>query len=99
MLLKKIDAHAELQLLAPANYLNILFRFEPEGSLGEAELENLNVAICKAMLKRDLGFVDYARYKGKLGIRYILANSDLTANHVEQFLSHCLCLGKELSGR
>jgi len=90
----KVDGHLALQLLAPANYLNVLFRYKPRQSLSESQLARINIAICQSMLKQDLGFVDYAQYKGRLGIRFILANSDLSEQHIDRFLENCLQIGK-----
>ncbi len=94
-MLSKIDKYANLQLLAPANYLNVLFRYEPRRSLSESQLASVNIAICKSMLKQDLGFVDYAQYKGRLGIRFILANGDLSEQHIDRFLENCLKTGED----
>jgi glutamate/tyrosine decarboxylase-like PLP-dependent enzyme len=92
-MLRKIEMHTELQLLAPANFLNVLFRFEPQQLLSEKQLARLNIEICKTMLKQDLGFVDYAQYKSRLGIRFILANDDLDEQHIDRFLANCLRIG------
>jgi glutamate/tyrosine decarboxylase-like PLP-dependent enzyme len=89
----RIKDHPQLELLAPANFLNVLFRVVPTGKQSEKQLAVLNISICKAMLSQDLGFVDYASYKGQLGIRYILANEKLTEPHVDRFLEHCLQIG------
>jgi glutamate/tyrosine decarboxylase-like PLP-dependent enzyme len=95
-MLKKIDETPGLCLLAPANYLNVLFRYEPRQPLSEEQLSRINIAICKSMLKQDLGFVDYAQYKGRLGIRYILANGDLKQRHIDRFLTHCCQAGEAM---
>ena len=95
-MLKKIDEHSALHPIAPANYLNVLFRYEPTPSLSEAHLARLNIEICKSLLKQDLGFVDYAQYKGRLGIRYILANGDLSERHIDRFLENCLRIGESI---
>ena len=89
-MLEVIESNPQLELLAPASFLNVLFRFVPETDVNEDQLTRLNIAICKTMLEQDLGFVDYARYKGRTGIRYILANTELTEQHINRFLKHCL---------
>jgi glutamate/tyrosine decarboxylase-like PLP-dependent enzyme len=95
-MIKRIDENSALRVLAPANYLNVLFRYEPEPSFSEAYLARLNIDICESMLKQDLGFVDYAQYKGQLGIRFILANGDLSERHIDRFLENCLSIGESI---
>lgn len=96
-MLEKINACSDFTLLAPANFLNVLFRYEPTEKISEDKLAVLNVAICQRMLKEDLCFVDYAQYKGRTGIRYILANDQLNENDIDQFLYHCQRIGHLLS--
>ena len=91
-----IESTSKLNLLAPAAYLNILFRYEPNYEISNENLAHLNTQICKTMMREDLGFVDYAHYKGKLGIRYILANDKLDRGYVELFLKRCEDIGNKL---
>jgi glutamate/tyrosine decarboxylase-like PLP-dependent enzyme len=97
-MLDQIQAQPELEMLAPAPFLNVLFRYVPPGVTDEQQLAELNVRICKRLHDQDLAFVDYAQYKEQLGIRFILANSDLDQSHIERFLGHCLETGKKLKG-
>lgn len=98
-MLEKIEAHSALHLLAPACYLNILFRFETKAKLDEEALAKLNITICDDLLKQGLGFVDYAEYQGRLGIRFILANGDINQHHIDDFLAHCLRIGQSISDK
>ena len=92
-----ITENRHFKLMAPAVYLNVLFRFDPDRSLANAEIDQLNIAICNTLLRQDLGFVDYAHHKGKVGIRYILANREMDEAAVTQFLTHCENIGQQLS--
>lgn len=85
-----------LTLLVSAAHLNVLFRVTPDQGMGEESLARLNIAICKALLKQDMGFVDYAQYRGQLGICFILTNSDLNEQHIDRFLDYCLSPGKTI---
>ena len=98
-MLKCIEYTAELSLIGSADYPNVLFRFEGRSSMSEEGLARLNIAICRAMLEQDLGHVDYARHKGRLGIRYTLANGALDAAHIDAFLDHCLRTGRQIEKR
>ncbi len=92
-----IESSSKLNLLAPAAYLNVLFRYEPDCEISDEDLVRLNTRICKTMMHQDLGFVDYAHYKDKFGIRYILANDKLDRECVGLFLQRCEETGNELS--
>ncbi len=92
-----IEKTPNLKLLAPASYLNVVFRFEPEKIIALEQLNQLNVNICETLLREDLGFVDYAPRKGEFGIRYVLANDQMKHECVELFLGHCERIGHQLS--
>lgn len=96
-MLTKLSAQREFELLAPASFLNVLFRFVPDLPMQEEQLARLNVSICKEILKQDLGFVDYAQHKGRLGIRFILANEALSVQHIDRFIANCRRIGQQLS--
>ena len=91
-----IQTHPNIELLAPAVYLNILFRFKDD-SKSEQELSKLNVELCKSILKRGGAYVDHAKYKKRTGIRLILANQETQLLHIERLLNDVERIGKELS--
>jgi len=94
--LAMLDQHESLQLLAPAAYLNILFRYKPKSIRDEEDIRQLNIDICKTMMKSGGAYVDYARFKGKTGIRLILANENVTTAHLKKLLDQCVKIGQEL---
>ncbi|NND81646.1 MAG: glutamate decarboxylase [Gammaproteobacteria bacterium] len=82
-----IGEHPELEMLAPAPWLNVLFRNRPAGDHSEEELAKLNQDICRR-IKQDGGpYVDYARYKGRLGIRLIIANELTSEAHLQKLIN------------
>ncbi|ASJ76228.1 pyridoxal phosphate-dependent decarboxylase family protein [Granulosicoccus antarcticus] len=85
-----------LEMLAPAAYVNILFRYRPETMTDEAELKALNIGICKAMMNNGGPYVDYAQYKGRYGIRLILANDEVDEAQLAALLELCQQTGREL---
>lgn len=94
-----IEHSENLTLIAPANYLNILFSYQAQPSnpaLSAAESHQLTVDICEAMKKHG-AYIDYARYKGQSGIRLILANEQCTILDVEKLISKCIAVGNEIS--
>jgi len=95
-MVERIEQHPAFEILAPAHYLNVLFRYIPQVPYSEDQLGKLTIAICKTMVEQQGPYVDYARYKGKLGIRLILANEAITVEHLESLLLQCNDIGKQL---
>lgn len=92
----QIEASPELQMIAPAEYLNVVFQYKPEGIEDEQQLRRLNIAITKTMVRNGGAYTDYAQYKGRSGIRMILANDAAQSANVEGFLSDCISIGQAL---
>lgn len=94
----QVQQQPQLQMLAPAVYLNVLFRYEPVGlSLDEEALRALNIRICKTMMQTGGPYVDYASHKGRSGIRLILANGEAARADIERLLARILELGDAIS--
>ncbi len=92
----QIEQTDRLEMIAPAEYLNVVFRFKPEGIDDEQTLRRLNIAITKTMMRNGGAYVDYAQYKGRSGIRLILANDAAQAGNIERFLQACVTTGEQL---
>lgn len=92
-----INQSASFEMLAPAAFLNILFRYRPTGMTDENELKNLNIAICNAMKNSGGAYVDYAQYKGRYGIRLILANEETDEPQIASLLEQCDQTGQKLA--
>jgi glutamate/tyrosine decarboxylase-like PLP-dependent enzyme len=93
-----IEQSESLQMLAPAAYLNVLFRFVPKNSavaLSEEQLKELNVAICQKM-KSQGAYIDYATYKGRTGIRFILGNAKCQISDMDSMIEKCIVIGEEV---
>lgn len=94
-----IDQSETLEMLAPAVYVNVLFRYRPAHMSDEDELRRLNIAICKKMMSDGGPYVDYAQYKGQYGIRLILANDEVTDEQLVSLLALCEKTGREIAGQ
>ena len=94
-----IEQHEALEMLAPAAFVNVLFRVRPEHISDEDDLQRLNIAICKKMMNDGGPYVDYAQYKGRYGIRLILANDEVDADQLASLLQVCEQTGQELVGQ
>lgn len=93
-----IEQSDTLEMLAPADYVNVLFRYRPENMSDEDELRRLNIAICKTLMNNGGPYIDYAQYKGRYGIRLILANDEVTEEQLVSLLHLCEQTGRELAG-
>ena len=94
--IEMIEASSSLEMLAQADYLNVLFRYR-HGSLSETQLAALNTNICKHMHESGKAYVDYAKYKGRTGVRLILANQDAQLSHIENLLHNVTEIGMQLA--
>lgn len=90
-----INAKPQLQILAEASYLNVLFRYQ-HAELSEAQSAELNIKICQVLREGGGAYVDYARYKDRTGIRLILANKETQISHVQRLIDQVLQSGNEL---
>ncbi|MGQ7847281.1 pyridoxal phosphate-dependent decarboxylase family protein [Granulosicoccus sp. 3-233] len=91
-----IEDSESLEMLAPAAYVNVLFRYHPAQLTDEDELRQLNIAICKQMMNNGGPYVDYAQYKGRYGIRLILANDEVSETQLSSLLALCEQTGREM---
>ncbi len=92
-----INTSDRLHMTGPAVYLNVLFQYRPATAMTEAQLRELNIAMCKHMQAQGCAYVDYAKYQGKTGIRLILANDETQYKDIQRLLDHCLQFGDELT--
>jgi glutamate/tyrosine decarboxylase-like PLP-dependent enzyme len=98
---EQIDAEHALEMLAPAVYLNVLFRYIPKtlkavNAENEVAVGQLNMAITKAMMAEGGAYSDYAHYKGRVGIRLIIANEFMSKEHITGLLAQCVSIGQRL---
>lgn len=91
-----IEHNDLFEMLAPAAYLNVLFRYVPKKTMADEDIGKLNIAICKTMVAEGGSYVDYANYKGKFGIRLILGNEQVTHMHLKKLLDQCEDYGNQL---
>ena len=90
-----IHRKPSLEVLGPTLYLNVVFRFN-QGDLTEEVLAKLNIQICKTMLKNGGPYVDHAKYKGRTGIRLIIANEETRIQDLERLLNEIERIGNTL---
>jgi glutamate/tyrosine decarboxylase-like PLP-dependent enzyme len=92
-----VEQRESMEMLAPAVYQNVLFRYHPEHISDETQLRELNIAICAEMRRSGGAYIDYARFKGRTGIRLILANADVGREHLIELMDNCERIGRQLT--
>ena len=91
-----IEHNQELELLAPANFLNVLFSYTSAAGDNCAD-PHLSQKICRRLRQEEIAHIDHAHYKGQSGIRLVLANDQCDWATLEQVLSECVSIGRQLS--
>jgi glutamate/tyrosine decarboxylase-like PLP-dependent enzyme len=91
---QKVEECAALELIAPAQFLNICFRY---AASDRADLNQLNLELRDRLVKSGKSMVNYAFLNGKVVIRLVLANSDLNQADLDRFFANVLEIGQALS--
>ena len=86
-------------MIAPAVYFNVLFRYKVKNFISEEHSRELNIQITKTMMKEGGSYIDYASFKGKSGIRLILANQNVTKAHIDTLLADCQRVGESIENQ
>lgn len=84
--LQQLEHHPSFELIAPAPYLNVLFRYKPQTAITEEASRQLTIYMTKQLVKQGGAYIDYASFKGKTGIRLIIANEGMTIKQLQKTL-------------
>lgn len=79
-----ISADPDMRLAAPVQSIVVCFQWAPD-SLGEEELDSLNLTIREHMLRSGRSIVNYAVVNGRTAIRIAFINPDLREKDVDLF--------------
>ena len=72
------------EMMAPRIFNMVCFRFRPDESLSEAELDRLNENLLLAMNKTGKVYLTHTRLNGKFTIRIVIAQTYVSKQHVEE---------------
>lgn len=89
-----VNNHKKLEMLAPPQFLNICFRYNPDR---EMDLNKLNIAIREKLWHSGKSFVNYSWIDDTMVIRLVLANLNLRKSDVDRFFDNLVSTGKALS--
>jgi glutamate/tyrosine decarboxylase-like PLP-dependent enzyme len=91
-----VEAADDLELLAPAPLNIVCFRYRPEG-VAEEKLDDLNLAIARAVLSDGRVYVGTTRWAGKVGFRPAFVNWRTTTADADLMVETVRDLGRRLT--
>jgi glutamate/tyrosine decarboxylase-like PLP-dependent enzyme len=92
---RRVDDEPELERLAETKLNIVCFRFRPPG-VAEAELDDLNLALGRAVLEDGRVFFGTTRYEGKVAFRPAIVNWRTTERDVDLLVDVLLELGAKV---
>ena len=91
---ERIERHPRLELLAPVQSLNVCFRYLPAAA---GDPDALNLELRERLRKSGGCFMNYSRLDGKVALRLILTNPELTEEDLDVCFERLMDLGHQLS--
>lgn len=91
---ERIARHPRLELMAPVQSLNVCFRYLPASG---ADPDELNLELRNRLRRSGRSFVNYSRLDGRVALRLILTNAELTEADLDVCLERVLALGDGLA--
>jgi glutamate/tyrosine decarboxylase-like PLP-dependent enzyme len=89
---RRVDEEPALERLAETKLNIVCFRFRPPG-VAEADLDELNLALGRAVLEDGRVFFGTTRYEGKVAFRPAIVNWRTTERDVDLLVDVLLELG------
>jgi len=90
---EKVNSHPNLELLASRQSFAVCFRYVPEN---ETNLNDFNLKIREKLRKNGKTLVNYGYLDKKLGIRLVIANSELQKEDIDLFFNYFTSTANEL---
>lgn len=92
----KVENHAKLKLVADPQSLTVCFVYHAKK---QEELDELNLAIRENLMQQGLTIVNYGYLKGKVAIRLVISNPDVTESDLDEFFGYFVKMGMELENK
>jgi aromatic-L-amino-acid decarboxylase len=80
----RVEAHPQLELLAPVNFSVVCFRAHPKGTDDETALEKLNASILERVNASGEVYLSHSKLKGKYCLRLAIGNLATARAHVSR---------------
>lgn len=90
---KIVRERPELELVLPRVSFNICFRYR----VAEPEANRFNLALRAKLHRNGISLVGYAQHEGRLFLRLLLANPELTTDSVDNYFTELIRAAEELS--
>ncbi|MCP4341812.1 MAG: PLP-dependent decarboxylase [Desulfobulbaceae bacterium] len=91
---KIVHDSQELELVLPRSSFNLCFRYK----VREERANQFNLALRTKLHHDGISLVGYAMHEGKLFLRLLLANAELTTEAIDRYFTNLIRTGKYLSG-
>lgn len=91
---KIVHDSQELELVLPRSSFNLCFRYK----VREERANQFNLALRTKLHHDGISLVGYAMHEGKLFLRLLLANAELTTEAIDRYFTDLIRTGKSLSG-
>ncbi len=92
---EQVFATAELELMAPATFNLVCFRFHPEGMEDPRALNRLNESVLRALNRSGRVFLTHTKLGGAFVIRFVNGQTDITFDEIRSGWSHVMTAGSE----
>jgi aromatic-L-amino-acid decarboxylase len=79
-----IEREADFELMAPVTMNLVCFRYKPANVKDEEELNRINESLLKKINASGKAYLTHTRVNGKYTIRMVIAQTNVTREHVEE---------------
>ncbi len=79
-----VDAHPQMERLAPVHFSVVCFRIRPRGAGDEAELERINADVLERVNASGGIFISHTKLKGKYCLRLAIGNLQTGEEHIRR---------------
>jgi len=83
-LANEIEQHPGFELLAPADFAVVCFRYHPDSLDNEQELNRLNAALLEKINQTGKMFLSHTSLAGKYTLRFVVGQTNTEQKHVKQ---------------
>ncbi len=92
----KVKSSNQLQLLAQRQSLNINFIYK---SKNQENNDKLNLMIRENLMRKGISMVNYGYLNGKVSIRLVISNPDLSEGDLDEFFENFISMGNVLQSK
>jgi glutamate/tyrosine decarboxylase-like PLP-dependent enzyme len=91
---ERVTRQENLELMAPLQSLNLCFRYRPDR---DVDVDAFNLELREHLRKSGKSFINYSHVRGKVALRLVFSNLELTAADIERCLDNVSDTADELA--